>query len=238
MHTPAVSLRLKRFRRRFGISAPRLVVRSELPRRWLLLGGLFLVAIGFVLAWFIRDGSLGGGQLADLREQLKVQQAELSLLRASVGTGQNAVSMERAAQQQLVSRIQALEAENAALKEDMLIFERLIPVVGQEAKARIESFRISGGLGGGYRYRLLLAYQPVQRGVGFRGRYEIVIAYKTRSGQLRQSVLPDAQRGVVEVRHFLRREGVIELPENATIVSAEARLIENGKLIAKELASI
>lgn len=60
MHTPAVSLRLKRFRRRFGISAPRLVVRSELPRRWLLLGGLFLVVIGFVLAWFIRDGSLGG----------------------------------------------------------------------------------------------------------------------------------------------------------------------------------
>jgi len=238
MHTPAVSLRLKRFRSRFGISAPRVVVRSELPRQWFIAAGLVLAAIGFSLAWYIQEGSFGGGQLSELRNQLKNQQAELSLLRASVGTGQNAVSMERAAQQQLVSRIQALEAENAALKEDMLIFERLIPVAGQEAKVRIESFRVSENSGGGYRYRLLLAYQPVQRGVDFRGRYEIIVAYKTANTQIRQFVLPKGQSGLVDVRHFLRREGEIELPDDATLVSVEARLLENGKLVAKELAVI
>jgi hypothetical protein len=238
MHTPAVSLRLKRFRRRFGISAPRVVVRSELPRRWFVAAGLLLAAIGFSLAWFIQEGSFGGGQLSELRNQLESQQAELSLLRGSVGTGHNAVSMERAAQQQLVARIQALEAENAALKEDMLIFERLIPVVGQEAKVRIESFMVSGSGGGGYRYRLLLAYQPVQRGTAFRGRYEIVVAYKLANEEVRQFVLPKGQNGVVDVRHFLRREGEIDIPAGATLISVEARLLDNGKLVAKELAVI
>jgi len=238
MHTPAVSLRLKRFRRRFGISAPRVVVRSEMHRQWFVGAGFLLMAIGFSVAWFLQAGSFGGGQLADLRNKLGVQQAELDLLRASVGTGQNAVSMERAAQQQLVSRIQALEAENSALKEDMLIFERLIPVVGQEAKVRIESFRISSNAGGGYRYRLLLAYQPVQRGGGFRGRYEIAVTFKMPNSQSSQVAVQDGQGGVVEVRHFLRREGVVELPDGAVLVSVEARLLQDGKLVTKEIAVI
>lgn len=238
MHTPAVSLRLKRFRRRFGISAPRVVVRSELPRQWLVGFGVLLVAIGFAAAWFIQSASIGGGQLAELKNQLQVQQSELDLLRSSVGTGQNAVSIERAAQQQLLARIQSLEAENSALKEDMLIFERLIPVIGQEARVRIESFRISSNAGGGYRYRLLLAYQSVQRGAGFRGRYEVAVTYKIPGAQSRQIVLPEGQGGVVEVRHFLRREGMIELPSGAALVSAEVRLLQDGKLVAKEAAVI
>lgn len=238
MHTPAVSLRFKRFRRRFGISAPRVVVRSELPRQWLVGFGVLLMAIGFAAAWFIQSASFGGGQLAELQNQVRVQQSELDLLRASVGTGQNAVSIERAAQQQLLTRIQSLEAENSALKEDMLIFERLIPVIGQEAKIRIESFRISSNAGGGYRYRLLLAYQSVQRGAGFRGRYEVVVTYKVPDAQSRQLVLPAGQDGIVEVRHFLRREGVIELPGGAVLVSAEVRLFQDGKLVTKEAAVI
>lgn len=238
MHTPAVSLRFKRFRRRFGISAPRVVVRSELPRQWLFGIGFLLIAIGFALAWFIQSASIGGGQLAELQNQLRVQQSELELLRGSVGTGQNAVSIERAAQQQLLARIQSLEAENSALKEDMLIFERLIPVIGQEARIRIESFRIASNAGGGYRYRLLLAYQSVQRGAGFRGRYEVTVTYKTADAKSKQVILPEGSGGVIEVRHFLRREGVIELPAGAVLVAAEVRLLQDGKLVTKEVAVI
>ena len=54
MTNPAVTLRLKRFRRRFGITAPKVVVRSHVPWHWfaapvaLLL--LFLGAIGWLVA--------------------------------------------------------------------------------------------------------------------------------------------------------------------------------------------
>ncbi len=239
MPTPAVSLRLKRFRHRFGISAPRVVVRSVLPRQWVLFFSFLAAAVFAVVIWvFHFGGFLGDSQLADLKEQLRAQQGELALLRSSVGTGQNAVNMERAAQQQLVARIQELEAENSALKEDMLIFERLIPVAGQESLVRIESFRVLSEASTRYRYRLLLAYQAAQRGGGFRGVYEVVAAYRLPDGALRQLVLPGRKDGVVEVQHFLRREGVIELPAGATLISVEARLLQAGKLVTKQVANL
>ena len=239
MPTPAVSLRLKRFRRRFGISAPRVVVRSVLPRQWILFG----CVLGFVLilatAWFFRSpGFLGDAQLAELRDQLQAQQGELSMLRSTVGTGQNAVSMERAAQQQLIARIRELELENSALKEDMLIFERLIPVTGQEAQARIESFRVLSESSTRYRFRLLLAFQSAQRGSGFRGTYDVLAAFRLQDGRSQQLVLPGGKGDAVEVLHFLRREGLIELPAGATLISVEARLFQGGKLVAKQLASL
>lgn len=61
-----------------------------------------------------------GRELDSLHQQIAEQKDELSLLRSKAGTGQNAVSIERAAQQQLLAELQRLERENAALKEDIL----------------------------------------------------------------------------------------------------------------------
>jgi hypothetical protein len=66
-----------------------------------------------------------------LRQQLKIQRDELDQLKSSAETGNSAINIERAAQQQLLSRVRALELENAALKEDQLLFERLIPGVDE-----------------------------------------------------------------------------------------------------------
>lgn len=231
MPTPAVSLRIKRFRSRFGIAAPRVVVRSALPAYWLVVGAAGFLFVLFVLLWLFRIGGLGESEkLEDLRERLSAQQAELVALRSLAGTGQSAVSMERAAQQQLVARIAELEAENAALKEDMLIFERLIPVVGQDSVARIESLRVAPVAGTQYRYRLLFAYQSAQREAVFQGRYEVAVSYRGASGGLGR--LPLA--GGVEIRHFLRREGVFDLPEGAALLSVGARLLQNGKVVAEQ----
>ena len=43
MPTPAVALKLKQFRRRFGITASRVVVRSHLPWQWFMLAALALL---------------------------------------------------------------------------------------------------------------------------------------------------------------------------------------------------
>ena len=120
----------------------------------------------------------------------------------------------------------------------MLIFERLIPVAGQEAQIRVESFRIVSNTLGGYRYRLLLAYQSVQRGVAFQGRYEIHARYRSADGQLGETQFPLGAASRLEVRHFLRREGEIELPEGAVLISVEARIYQGGKLLTKEALQI
>lgn len=50
--------------------------------------------------------------------------AELTKLRGLAGTGESNLRMERATQQQLSRQVEALESENAALREDFGIFRR------------------------------------------------------------------------------------------------------------------
>ena len=244
MATPAVTLKLRRFRRRFGITAPRVVVRSHLPWHWYLLGSASLILVIVALVWSVmqhKEAGAVGRELESLLQQFQVQREELSLLRSTAGTEQNAVHMERATQQQLLSRVQGLERENASLKEDILLFERLIPVVGEEAAVRIENFRLIPEGGGRYRYRLLLAFQPSKQAPDFHGRLQLVVAYSL-AGKEQQLVLPDRRDAgadfQIDLKHFLRREGVVELPVEAAIKSIEARIMLGDTLKAKRMAQL
>lgn len=244
MPTPAVSLKLRRFRRRFGITAPRVVVRSHVPWQWLAMAALFLLLLVIAAVWSImqhNEAGAMGRELEIARQHLQTQHEELLLFRSSVGTEQNAVHMERAAQQQLLSRVQGLEQENASLKEDILLFERLIPVVGEEAAVRIENFRLTEEVRGRYRYRLLLAFQPSKQAPDFHGSLQLAVAY-VLAGQEQYMLLPGRRAGGadyrIDLKHFLRREGVVELPEGATIKSIEARIMLGDTLKAKRMAQL
>lgn len=129
MPTPAVTLKLKRFRRRFGIAAPRVTVRSHIGWQWYAAALAVLVALIATVAWsFAQHGEAAelAEELRELRSQLADKNEELARLRAGAATEQNAVQMERSTQQQLISRIKVLERENAGLKEDVSLFERLL----------------------------------------------------------------------------------------------------------------
>lgn len=244
MPTPAVTLKLRRFRRRFGITAPRVVVRSHFPWQWLampaVLLALLLGAAGWLVAQRNEAGTLGQ-EVEGLRQQLLTQREELNLLRSTAGTGKNAASIERATQQQLLGRIQGLESENAALKEDMLLFERLILVVGEGASVRVENFRVIQEANARFRYRLLIAFQPDKQSPDFHGRLQLAISF-VHSGQERQLLLPkkgdNSAEYQLELKHFLRREGLFELPEGAVLQGVEARVLQGDTLKSKRLAQL
>lgn len=129
MRAPAVSLKLKRFRRRFGIAAPRVTVRTHIGWQWYAAGAASIIAVVGVMAWSLAqhgESAELAREIHELRRELAERNEELGRLRVGAATEQNAVQMERSAQQQLVSRIKALERENAALKEDVSLFERLV----------------------------------------------------------------------------------------------------------------
>jgi len=244
MRNPAIALKLKNFRRRFGITASRVVVRSHLPWQWLILAALSLLILLATVIWLVLQGNeagVMGRELASLRQQLGAQRDELNLLRSTAGTGQNAVSIERAAQQQLLARLAGLERENGVLKEDILLFERLIPVVGEEATVRVENFRVIREVDARYRYRLLLAFQPAKQSTEFRGRLQLVITYLL-AGQEQQLMLPNKRTEIgdyqLELKHFLRREGVFELPLGAELMALEARVLQGDTLKSKRLAQL
>ena len=234
MPTPAVSLRFRRFKRGLGIAAPKVEVRSVWPRQFvfLLTGiGLLLVA-GFVA---LLVGRVADPDVAELRAQLEHHRQELASLKSVLDTGENSMGMERAKQQELVRRMRDLEHENVVLKEELLIFERLVPLTGTSASAKIENFRISPDAEGGYRYRLLLAFQPPRKEDIFRGDYLLKVNLRRKDGGLRSFSLPEKPETAVEVKRFLRREGRIPLQDGETLISVEARLFQGGKLLAEQL---
>ena len=244
MPTAAAALKLKKIRRRFGITASSVVVRSHMPWQWLALAAIVFCSVLGALVWLVRQGNEAGlmeRELDSLRQQIAEQKDELSLLRSKAGTGQNAVSIERAAQQQLLAELQRLERENAALKEDILLFERLIPLVGNETGVRVENFRVTQEALPRYRYRLLLAFQPAKQSPEFRGRLQLAITF-VLAGKEQQLLLPE-KRGVVgdfqlEIKHFLRREGAFELPPGAELKAVEVRVLQGDTLMAKRLAQL
>lgn len=244
MPTPAVTLKLRRFRRNFGIMAPKVVVRGHVP--WYLLA-LPIVLLALLLGlggWMVAQRSQAGvleQEVDGLRQQLLTQREELALLRSTAGTGQNAVNIERATQQQLLGRLQVLESQNAALKEDVLLFERLIPLAGEGASVRVENFRVVAEENGRYRYRLLIVFQPDRQTTEFRGRLQLAVTYR-HAGKERNLLLPRTQDSsaeyLVETKHFLRREGGFELPQEGVLLGVEARVLLGDTLRSKRSAQL
>lgn len=242
MPSPAITLRLKRFRRRFGIAAPRVIVRSHLGWQWYAAGLAVLVVTVGSIGWLLahRGEALEmQKEIHELREQLGDAGDELARLRATAGTEQHAVQMERTTQQQLLSRIRFLESENAALKEDISLFERLVPADGDESSVRIERFRIvPESEVGRYRYRLLLGFQPSKQVREFKGRLQLV-ATVFQDGRESLLAIPVGREEIgewFEVKNFLRKEGGFGVPSGAKLRSVEARLLQGDAIRAKRLA--
>src|SRR5687768_14690641 len=108
---------LRPLRRSFGISAPRMAVRPDVPWYWRSLGvaaaALLLVAVVWLVAY--ATGTLEGlrksetrREIADLREALKRQETELAELRAKTAQNDSQLQIEGAATGDLANQVKAL----------------------------------------------------------------------------------------------------------------------------------
>ena len=92
MPTPAVALKFRKFRRRFGITAPSVVVRSHVSWQWYVVVGIVAVLLIVTGAWiFVQRSEVGSinSELETLRLKLRELDDERLLLRSTAGTEQN-----------------------------------------------------------------------------------------------------------------------------------------------------
>ncbi len=241
---PAVSRRLRKFQRHFGIAAPKVVVQTHAPWKLSLLLVLTLIS-GFGAGFWVVRGSYeqfsAGRSAGELGAQLLQCQGELLLTRSEAGTGRQAVTMEQAVQQQLLLKVEGLERENALLKEDVRAFEHLGASADAPAMLRIENFRILPDGESTYRYRVFLAYSPDKNNADFRGRLRLVVTYllQGREVQLDQpEPSSDGPEYDLKLRHYLRREGTVKLPPGAQLKTIEARIFQGDALKARKLTQL
>jgi hypothetical protein len=229
---------LKKFRQRFGISAPRMTVKTHVAWYWRMLGLVAVLSCSFALAAWIYDaGRRFAGfdrgeaeqELAQLRESAGRMAQEAAELRASVHASESKLQIERSAQTQLGQQVKALEDENARLKEDLAFFENLIPSENRDNLLLINRFRAEpGALPGEYRYRLLLL--GGRRDKLFQGNLQLLVTLQ-QDGKDAIIALPEegeAQAYKISFKYFQRIEGTFRVAPGARVKMVQVRVFENG----------
>lgn len=179
-------MRLRKFERRFSISAQRLSVRPHIPWyiRWIIAIPLVLV-VGSVVWWAYDSGlELAGFQrgqavkdLESLRENVTTLQEENAKLSNQAASFERQAQMEHAANQEIANQISILSEENIRLKENLSFFQNL-PLAQGENESDLSILRLKidrDSLPGEYYCRLILVQSVKQRGKPFQGNMQLIV---------------------------------------------------------------
>ncbi len=232
---------IKRIRQRFGISAPKMTVNTHVAWYWRWLGMLVLLSLSLVLAaWMYDAGRRFAGfdstelnqENARLRDSLARVEGEAARLRAIANASESRLKIEQTAQAQLAGQAKAIEEENNRLKEDLALFENLVPTDNRDDKVSIHRFKVEReALPGEYRYHLLVIKNG-RRDREFYGSLQLVVEMQ-QDGKDAILVFPgpaEAGGGALSLRfkYFHRAEGTFRMPPGARLKTVRARVMENG----------
>jgi len=242
---------IRTLQRKFGISAPRVAVRTHVAWYWRWLGyvalGAFVVGVGWTtydygmeLAGFRQ--SEAARALARLNEEIRQRETRITELRSQVAAAERQMQIERATYGDLAKQVKSLAEENAVLREDLGFFQSLMAAGGKEGALSINRFRVQPeALPGEYRYRLLLV-QNGQRVKEFQGTLQFVLNLEQGD---RKFVLTLPQEGEtntkeyqVSFKFFQRVEGTFKVAPGAVVKSLQIRVFENGSIAPKLSQSV
>ncbi len=246
-----LALILRRLRGRFGISAPRVAVRTHLPWYWRALSVILLSGASLALAGWIYDaGRQFAGfdqgaseqEIASMRERINALQAELESARKVADSSESRLRIESTSQERLAKQVSALEEENSRLKADLATFESLAGGQTGNSGLAISRLQILPAGNGLYRYSLLLAQTGDKKDKEFNGMIQLVAIVQrgneTAMMQFPAADDPAASQYRVSFRHFRRLEGTFKVAVEARIQRVEARLVQDGVVKASQSVSL
>lgn len=234
----------KRIRQRFGISAPRMTVRTQLAWHWRWLGVAIIAAASYAVGTWAYDAGrrIAGfdrseleSELQRLRHSVAALEAEAGHLRAVSNAGESKLKLEQSAQVQFASQVKLLIEENARLKEDLAFFENLAP---SGERLTINRFTVQPeALPGEYRYRMLVVLGGGRKERQFQGSIQLVVKVQAE-GRDAMIVLPEEGRSEaaafrLDFKYFQRAEGTFRVPEKVKVRSVQVRILERGNSQAR-----
>lgn len=236
---------IRQIRKRFGISAPKMTVRTHVAWYWRWLGMLVFLSLSLALAaWMYDTGRRFAGfdrgelenEYARLRESMTRLEAEAARLRAIANASDSRLKIEQTAQVQLGAQVKNLEEENNRLKEDLAFFENLVPTERRGDKVSIHRFKVEREvLPGEYRYRLLVL-QGGRLDREFHGSLQLVIEMQ-QEGRDATIIIPESPEAAaafkLNFKYFRRVEGTFRVPAGARVRTIQARILENGSSEAR-----
>lgn len=248
-----LALALRRLRGRFGIAAPRVAVHTPVQWYWRLLGAAIVLGGALAMAGWMYDAgrriagfdrSESQSEISALREKVTHLEAELARLRSAANASESHLQIDRATVQRLTEQVRILEGEKSELKENLAVFENLAAGGGNSAGLSLGRLRIEpDATPGHYRYRVLASMSGNAAKQEFKGTLQFQVTVQDAGGQSAIIVLPrpgDADAGSFSIsfRAFRSLEGNFRVPADVTLKRVEARLMQNGAILASQSVSM
>jgi len=235
--------------RRLSISAPKMMIRSQLPWPWRLVFWVLVIGLGGAIALWAYDlgrsfagfGPNVNAQVELLDHRVKQITIERDKLAGQVSAAESELNIEHAGQKPLRDQVKTLETENIKLKEDLSFFERLLPANTGNKGIGIQRLVLESVAPNQVRYRMLV----MQGGSGkqdFTGELQLLVSVlqdgKTAIITFPKDKSADGDKYQISFKHYQRLEGVLTLPEGTTVKSIQARVLEKGQARAQQSASL
>ncbi|WP_050464982.1 DUF6776 family protein [Herbaspirillum autotrophicum] len=233
-----------------SISAPKMTIKRHLP--WPLRAVFLAVVVGLggaIAMWAYDLGRNFAGlnpsgmkdQVATLSEQVRKLGAERDQLSSSANAAESQLNIERSAQTQLAGQIKALETENAKLKEDLAFFESLLPTNIGVQGITIQRLKAEIIAPNQLRYRLLVI-QGEKGAREFTGNLQLSVtvlqAGKSAIINFPEQNAADLARYKLAFKYYQRVEGILTLPEGATIKAIQARVLDRGQMRTQQSVNL
>jgi hypothetical protein len=235
----------RRVRQHFGISAPRMAVRTHLP--WWGRGAILatlLVVIAGMWWWGFDFGQILGGfnrkeievRLVTLEADAAKSKAEAAELRARNSTLESELGMTRGAQEALTRQVTELSGENAQLKEELAFLQKLVSDSSKTVGMQIPRLAVEPDGEDTWRYSLLVVRggNPKDEFVG------TVVLQVTLAPEAGATVpgrvlrLPEdepaaASALLLKFKYYQRVEGRFRVPAGLKVTAVAVRAYEAGQ---------
>jgi hypothetical protein len=237
----------RRMRLHFGISAPRMAVRTHLSWPWRAGIAVTLVAIvGGMWWWGFDFGQILGGmnrketeaRIASLDTEATQLRAETAQLRAKTSRLESELAMREGAQITLSKQAAELQSENSQLKEDLVFLQKLVADSNKQVGLSIQRLAVEPVRDDLFRYSMLVV-RGGNPAAEFDGNLalQVTIQPAPSGGGLARPIvlsLPDEQPELasslkLNFKYYQRGEGAFRVSPGALVRSVTARAFEAGQ---------
>jgi uncharacterized protein DUF6776 len=235
----------RRVSQHFGISAPRMAVRTRLPwwGRGLVLAGTVAVIVGMWWWGFDFGQILGGfnrkeieGRLVTLESDATKLRIEASELRSRNSALESELGMTRGAQEALTKQASELSGENAQIKEELAFLQKLVSDSSKTVGLQIQRIAVEPDGDDMWRYSLLIVRggSPKEEFSGNVVVQATVVAPSDGTSPPRTILLPEDEPATapalaLKFKYYQRVEGRFRVPPGARVTAVAVRCFETGQ---------
>lgn len=235
-------MRLRLWRRRLTVSAPRMAIRSALPwpLKWLLAGLVLGLSAAVAVTAFEFGRDIAGGdrgshaELERLRSENQRLSDALAQAQAVANTVESLQAAERAAQKHLTDQLKELQVRNQSLQRELGFFEQLMPANGMSGP-NVRGLQAVRRPDGRVAWQMLVV-QPARQNGDFNADLEVTLegTLNGKAWTQRDGAAPRK----VSVKQFLRLVGDVAIPNGAVVKTVSVKLTQGPQVVLTQSAPV